>query len=88
MLYGFLRQKYWETGRRLCVNPDHLSFGSAIENAADKKMHGTTGKKLTMKQANEIRLLYKSGNYKQVDLSKNMTLAQILSKILFTIEHM
>jgi hypothetical protein len=57
-------------GRRLCVNPHHLSLGSAIENAADKKIHGTSGRKLTMEQANEIRSLHESGDYKQVDLAK------------------
>uniref|UniRef100_A0A6C0C8W8 Zinc-binding loop region of homing endonuclease domain-containing protein n=1 Tax=viral metagenome TaxID=1070528 RepID=A0A6C0C8W8_9ZZZZ len=63
-------------GRRLCVNPKHLSFGSAIENAADKKMHGTSGRKLTMEQANEIRLLYKSGDYKQIDLTKKYNVSK------------
>lgn len=44
-----------QCGQSWCVNPEHISWLSAKENAADKRKHGTSGHKLTIDLAREIR---------------------------------
>ena len=41
-------------GNEKCINPDHLRWGTAKENAADKILHGTSGNKLNDNQVHEI----------------------------------
>lgn len=42
-------------GNRVCVNPDHMQWGTAFENAADKVVHRTHGRKLSNEQVIAIR---------------------------------
>lgn len=39
----------------ICVNPAHMKAGTHQQNMNDKRIHGTSGKKLTMAIAREIR---------------------------------
>lgn len=45
----------------LCINPDHLQLGTATEQSADKRLHGTSGKILTIEKARAIRSDKRSG---------------------------
>jgi hypothetical protein len=38
-----------------CINPAHLKLGTALENARDKRTHGTAGKKIDWAKAQKIR---------------------------------
>ena len=53
---------------RLCVNPDHLKFGTYSENSLDRIKHGTSRAKLTHEQVVKIRKLYKTGNFSYAKL--------------------
>lgn len=61
-------------GHEGCVNPSHLSWKTAAENQADRKLHGTDGTgpgprhRLTPEQVAEIRAL--KGKKTQVELSR------------------
>ena len=48
-------------GNSLCVEPKHLYFATASENAKDKFKHGTLKTKLSEAQVAEIRELKKKG---------------------------
>jgi hypothetical protein len=65
---------------RLCINPGHLEFGSVKDNAADRVRNGMVGRKLTQDQADEIRHLYKTGNYSYLTLGKKYGVAEITIK--------
>lgn len=62
-----------------CCNPKHLFLGTYADNTHDKINKGRSNylfgskhqnTKLTEDQVREIRLLYSTGNYTQVELSK------------------
>ena len=38
-----------------CFNPSHLKFGTALDQAADKRIHGTSGSKLIIEKSRMIR---------------------------------
>ncbi len=42
-------------GNKVCVNPDHLRFGTKTENAVDTLVHGTRSAKLDPDKVREIR---------------------------------
>ncbi len=48
-------------GESTCVNPQHLAFKTQSENAADKAVHGTDGRKLTSEQVSDIRERFQKG---------------------------
>lgn len=56
----------------LCVNPNHLSVGTQAENISDMCTKGRHVKreKLERYQADEIRILYSTGNFTHNNLSK------------------
>jgi len=64
---------------RCCVNPDHLFLGTQPENIIDmdKKNRRNPAKgekignsKIKSEQALEIKKLYSTGNYRQIDIAK------------------
>jgi hypothetical protein len=57
-------------GKKLCINPLHLQFGTHQENERDKVAHGTSPHKLDFKTANKIRSQYKTGKYTHRILAK------------------
>jgi hypothetical protein len=54
-------------GIHLCVNPDHIKFGTRSENALDSIKHGTGKSKLTEQQVREIRATYKTDKTSRAD---------------------
>jgi hypothetical protein len=56
-------------GQASCVNPAHLRFATAVENAADKNIHGTHRRKLSWAQVLEVRNRYAKGET-QVAIAK------------------
>jgi O-acetyl-ADP-ribose deacetylase (regulator of RNase III) len=74
-----------------CVNPDHLRWGTRLENAADKVAHGTMARgervgsaKLTAAQVEEIRERYAAGGIAQEALGREFgvvhaTISRIVS---------
>lgn len=42
-------------GYTRCVNPDHISWGTPLQNARDKYKHGTVSKKLTIEDVKYIK---------------------------------
>lgn len=68
-----------------CVNPDHLWLGTHLENMRDKvrkgrssSMHGASNPRarLTAEQVLELRALYATGQWRQVDLASRFGLKQ------------
>lgn len=66
-----------------CVNPSHLSIGTQADNARDKikrfrSLKGTRcpAAKLTWKKVLEIRGLYKTGRFTQVQLGRKFGVNQ------------
>lgn len=66
-------------GNGLCVNPKHLRWATAIENAADRLIHGThsrgeksSSSKLTADQVREIRSLYGTMKVKELAAKFNV----------------
>jgi hypothetical protein len=57
-------------GTKLCINEEHLEFGTKSENAIDNLKHGKACK-LSENQVKEIREKYLNGS-KQINLSKNI----------------
>lgn len=60
-------------GNRVCVNPEHLRWATRVENAADKKIHGTQplgdrchSSKLTESDVIEIRKLRETETLKRL----------------------
>ena len=45
-------------GQRLCCNPKHLAWGTELENASDRKRHGTEADRRGAKNGN-----YRHGGY-------------------------
>jgi hypothetical protein len=71
-------------GVRLCVNPKHIRWMTAKENAAEKKGHGTNndGEKhglsvLTDKQAEQIRQMFESGT-RQAEISRSFGVGKMI----------
>lgn len=52
-------------GNSLCVEPTHLTIGTAEDNARDKAIHGTSGRSLDDAKAREIWLSKQSGTQKE-----------------------
>lgn len=48
---------------KICVNPNHLFYGTNKDNMRDKVLKDRAAMKLTRKEVLEIRELYKSGKY-------------------------
>ncbi len=42
-------------GNAKCNNPAHLKLGSNTENSLEKRLHGTSGKKLNIQKVEEMR---------------------------------
>jgi hypothetical protein len=68
---------------RSCVNPHHVSFKTRSENEHDKVRDGTHDRgerhihaKLTNDQVVELRKLYATGRYTQMDLGRRYGMAQ------------
>lgn len=66
-----------------CINPHHVSFKTAAENAQDKVRDGTHnsgerngGAKITDVERAEIRRLYATGRYTQRELGKQFGISQ------------
>ena len=60
---------------KICINPEHLDFGSYTENAIDSVIHQTTKTKLTEKDVREIRKKYdgKDYNYEYFSIKYNVS---------------
>lgn len=56
-------------GNKLCINENHLQFGTNSENAIDNIKHGKN-QKFTKEQILEIRKKYKDENFTQVKLAE------------------
>lgn len=74
-----------------CVNPDHLFLGTQNDNNHDRDLKGRavlgedrSQSKLTMKKANQIRELYKTGKYSHRSLGKKFNIS---SAIIFHVIH-
>jgi hypothetical protein len=72
-----------------CVRPDHLFLGDALENHQDcvKKNRQVFGErngrcKLTEAQAIQVKRLYESGDWRQVDLAEKFGVTQIAISLL------
>ena len=57
-------------GSSLCINKDHLEFGTQTENGHDMIKHGRGNIKLDFEKAAQIRKLYKTGKYNTAELGK------------------
>lgn len=55
-----------------CIRPDHLTWGSVIDNMADKRIHGTSSNKLTISKAREIR----NSTARAKDLAENYNVSR------------
>lgn len=72
-----------------CVNPHHVSFKTAAENAQDRLRDGTSNhgerhplSKLTDKQRDEVHALYQTGKYTQAKLARMYGVAHsVINKI-------
>ena len=56
-------------GTKLCINENHLQFGTNSENAIDNLKHGKS-QKFTKEQILEIREKYKDESFTQVKLAE------------------
>lgn len=70
-------------GNRACVNPDHLRWGTALENAYDREADGNTFRGethprsiLTRNTVRQIRALYQSGKWTQQQLADRFGVCQ------------
>ena len=48
-------------GNALCINPEHLRYGTMSDNHCDRKAHDGAGKKLSNEQVRSIRRRYVRG---------------------------
>jgi hypothetical protein len=76
--------RHWFCGVKLCLNPDHLKWGTRAENEADKMIHGTSNQgegngraKLTVVQVAEIRRRYAAGGITQAALGREYGVAGV-----------
>lgn len=53
-----------------CVNPNHLYWGTQIDNVRDFKLSGRVKRKLTFQQAREIVVLLREGKLSQPQIAK------------------
>jgi len=70
-------------GNRLCVNPQHIRWATAAENARDRIMHGTSGRnaanaaaKLSEDDARSIRREYALGLRSQEKIGERYGISQ------------
>jgi hypothetical protein len=77
---------------RKCCNPNHLFLGTQAENMDDmrrkgramstqlaskiRRGEGNWAHKITWEQSDEIRVLYKSGNYKKTELARMFSICK------------
>lgn len=57
-------------GNRICINSEHLKFGTRNENSIDAIEHGSKVAKLTKEQVLEIREKYTTGKFTYVKLAE------------------
>ena len=64
---------------RLCIRPGHLRWATRSENALDKNIDGTTGRRLTLDVAQEMRSRYAAGGttYRQLAIEYGITAASV-----------
>lgn len=71
--YGAIPPRLWvlhHCDTPNCVRPDHLFLGDSDANVADMVSKGRNKHKLTPDNVKEIRRLYATGQYRQIDLGK------------------